>query len=281
MNVTSNVTSENLRILACQVFIPPTPTVTERNLHLERMVQLVESALQEEPADLVVLPELSGIEYSRSSFGNLSELAETLDGPTCQAWKHLAKVYRTTIVFGMPRTAGSGYCISQVIAGPDGKLIGHYDKLHLAQYGASMEKEYFSRGDRVMTFTCKGFRIAPVICYDIRHPELFRTLALRHNVQLVLHCGAYARDESFHTWHPFIITRAMENQMFMLSLNRAGENFGHSLFCPPWVDENTTPTEFPEHNEALMRFTVDASVISEVRENYTFLRDRFDDYDAL
>jgi len=270
-----------LHILACQISIPPFQTATERDHHVRGSVDLVEKSLQESPADLVVLPELSSIDYSRSAFDNLSSLAEPLDGTTCRAWQKLAARYRTTIVFGIARAAKSEFKISQVVAGPDGELIGHYDKIHLAQYGASMEKEYFSRGDKVLTFMCKGLRIAPVICYDIRNPELNRTLVLRHGVQLILHCGAYARDESFHTWHSFVITRAMENQIYLLSLNRAGMNYGNSLFCPPWVDEETLPTKFPEHDEALLRLTVSPDEIVRVREEYSFLKDRLEDYEVL
>jgi len=47
-----------------------------------------------------------------------------------------------------------------------------------------------------------------------------------HDVDLILHVGAYARDESFYSWHAFAVTRAVENQFFVLSLNRAGTHFG-------------------------------------------------------
>ena len=127
----------------------------------------------------------------------------------------------------------------------------------------------------------RGIKIAPIICYDIRIPELTRTLALNHDVQLILHCGAYGRDESFDTWHDFIVTRALENQLFILSLNRAGENFGHSFFCPPWVDETSAGFKFSDFGEALVRLNVDTKLIAQVRDQYSFLIDKHEDYDLL
>ncbi len=164
---------------------------------------------------------------------------------------------------------------------PSGALLGHYDKLHMCQYGASMEKEYFRAGRHVFTFDIKGFTLAPIICYDIRIPELSRVLTLKHGVDAILHCGAYYRDESFATWHAFAITRAMENQVFLLSLNRAGDNWGGSLFCAPWMDETAPPERFPDHGEAFRVVTVSRDQIRRARDDYTFLKDRLADYDAL
>ena len=129
-----------------------------------------------------------------------------------------------------------------------------------------------------MVFDIKGFRLAPIICYDIRIPELARTLVIDQAVDVILHCGAYYRDESFHTWHPFAITRALENQVFLLSLNRAGQTYGKSLFCLPWQDEHTTPLEFAETDEDFRIITLDRETQHQARQNYSFLKDRLKDY---
>ncbi|MEM9500029.1 MAG: hypothetical protein AAGA28_19080, partial [Pseudomonadota bacterium] len=96
-----------------------------------------------------------------------------------------------------------------------------------------------------------------------------------------IHCGAYYRDESFHTWHPFAVTRALENQIFFLSLNRAGAQYGNSVFCWPWMDENTGPVAFPPHAEALRYVTVERPVLDDARTRYSFLKDRLEDYARL
>ena len=156
--------------------------------------------------------------------------------------------------------------------------MGYYDKIHLAQYGASMEKEYFGRGAELFVFEVNGFRVAPIICYDIRIPELSRALAVDNGVEVILHSGAYFRDASFYSWHHFAVSRAIENQIYFLSLNRAGENYGRSTFCHPWMDENCPPVIFAEHDEQIMRVTLDRREIDHARERYSFLSDRLAHY---
>lgn len=273
--------AQTLTLLACQIHIPATTTSQERDVHLARSTEKVSIALTARSADLVVLPELSSIDYSRAAFSSLADIAEPLDGASFRAWRDVAVKFGVFVSYSFARKGAAGHYISIGVVGPDGRLVGHYDKLHLAQYGASMEKEYFRRGDQILTYHVKGFKIAPIICYDIRIPELCRTLTVDHDVDLITHCGAYFRDESFHTWHPFATTRALENQVFFLSLNRAGTNYGNSLFCWPWMDENTSPIEFPQYEEALTTITIKRPILEQVRRDYSFLKDRLSDYTCL
>ncbi|MES0884279.1 carbon-nitrogen hydrolase family protein [Roseibium sp. SCP14] len=271
--------NETLSLLACQISIPPMKTVAERDAHLEDSVAKVRTRLASESAvDLVVLPELSSIDYSRETFSCLDELAEPLDGSSFQAWRELAREFGVHVSYGFPRADKDGPFISVGVVGPDGTLKGYYDKLHLAQYGASMEKEYFNRGNHLFAFEINSFRLAPIICYDIRIPELSRTLVVDQNVDVILHCGAYYRDESFHTWHAFAVARALENQVFFLSLNRAGDTYGNSLFCLPWQDEKTPPLSFAETEEDFRLITIDRATLKKARSDYTFLKDRLEHY---
>lgn len=270
-----------LQVLACQLAIPAVTTPDLRDQHLEVLTKKIGDQLKETPADLVVLPELSSVDYSRTAFDNLQVLAEPIDGPTFDVMRTLAKTFDVAVVYGIPRRGEGGYHIAQVAVGPDGEIVGHFDKLHIAQYGASPEKEYFERGDHLFVFEYRGVRIAPIICYDIRIPELTRTLVLQHGVQLILHCGAYARDESFHSWHDFVVCRALENQVYVLSLNRAGADFGNSLFCGAWVDPQHPAVAFPDTDEALVIVEVDPAEIETTRSRYSFLTDRLGDYALL
>jgi len=270
-----------LRLLACQIAVPPMTTVAQRDAHLADAAARVDRTLRDVGgADIVVLPELSNIDYARATFERLDVLAEPLDGPSHATWSALARAHRVHVVHGFPRAAPDGPRICQAVIGPDGALVGHYDKVHLAQYGASMEKEYFRRGDHLLTFDAAGFRLAPIICYDIRIPELARRLVLGRRADVILHCGAYFRDPSFHTWHPFVVTRALENQCFVVSLNRAGAGYGASIACPPWVDADTQPTLFDAHAEDIRLLTLDRAALDDARATYSFLRDRLDDYAA-
>lgn len=193
----------------------------------------------------------------------------------------VAQKHGVTLLYGAPRLSEEGrLSICQFVIGPDGLPRGFYDKMHLAHYGASMEKDYFSAGEHLSVFRVKGLSFAPLICYDLRFPELASTLALQHSVDAVLHAVAFYRDESFHSWHAFAVARAMENQFYWLSLNRAGTQFGGSIFCQPWVDEDTASVTLGLAEE-LVWFEVDTAVMARVRAAYTFGRDRLGNYATI
>ena len=272
---------DTLSLLACQIEIPATKSAAARDRHLAESAAKVRGQLNRRNVDLVVLPELSSIDYSRAAFDRLDEISEPLEGASFAVWREVAKEFGAHVSYSFARKGQSGTFISIGVVGPDGALVGHYDKLHLCQYGASMEKEYFVGGDHIFTFKVNGLTISPIICYDIRIPELARTLTLKHDVDLILHCGAYYRDESFETWHSFAKARAMENQIFFLSLNRAGETWGNSIFCWPWMDANTPPVQFADRAEDFRHVTMSKDQIAQARKAYTFLDDRLADYDAL
>jgi len=273
--------TDTLRILACQLDIPLTRTALERDQHLQASTDRVADALSKQVADIVVLPELSSIEYSRSAFEQLDQLAEPLDGPSFQHWAQIAKRFSTHVVFGFARRAEDGFRICMAVIDSEGLLVGYYDKMQLAQFGASMEKEYFVAGDGLWYFEKAGFRIAPIICADIRTPELIRALVVNQGVDFILHCGAYFRDDSFYSWHSFVMTRAIENQIFFLSLNRAGVDYGDSVMSYPWSDANRQPVQFDEKSEDLKWITVDHGEIQRVREQYPFLADRRNQYNLI
>src|SRR5216683_3238901 len=127
-----------LRILACQILVPPTRRRADKEAHVRRVAQTIDRALGDEQVHLVVLPELSTIEYSREAFGQLADLAEDVEGATSQVFGALARRHGVNIVYGMPRRESGRYFISQVVLGPDGAVRGFYDKVHIAQFGASM-----------------------------------------------------------------------------------------------------------------------------------------------
>ena len=269
---------DRLSLLACQVNVPPTTSSDARDRHLAEIAAKVRVRLTEKRADIVVLPELSSIDYSRAAFDHLNEISEPLAGASFQTWATLAVEFGIHVCYGFARRDDAGIYISSAVVTPDGALAGHYDKLHLCQYGASMEKEFFSSGGNIFTFEVKGFTLSPIICYDIRFPELSRVLVLKHGVDVILHCGAYFRDPSFQTWHAFATTRAIENQVFFLSLNRAGQDYGNSLFCFPWMDETRGPQHFFEYEEDLRHIEIDRQLMRDARADYTFLKDRRDNY---
>lgn len=272
-----------MKILAIQPQVGRTVTRSEKKQHIESLCNFIKStmdACKEPSVDLIVLPELATSEYSRNAFEQLSELAEPLDGEIFQRFSAIAAKYASYVSLGFPRRGRDGFYISNMVINRSGKLETFYDKLHMAQFGLSMEKDYFLRGHGLCCFDVAGFRVGVVTCYDFRFADYVRTLIDRHGVNFVLHPVAFARDETFPSWHHFVITRALENQVYFLSLNRAGAQWGASIFCPPWIDQQRRPQVFGEQEEARF-FELSREEIEKSRSTFTYATDRLQDYATL
>jgi len=255
----------SITALVCQLNIPADMrSIGEQVEHLDRTAQLLDDALTRKRADVVVLPELSSVSYTRYCFSHLDTFGEEEGGRTFEVLSRVAKKHGVFLLYGAPRVTSEGSAhISQFLIDAAGNARGVYDKLHMAQFGASMEKDYFTRGEKILVFDIKGVRLAPVICYDMRFPELAMNLVREYEVHAVIHPVAFFRDASFYSWQAFVIARALENQAYWLSINRAGSDFGASIVCPPWVDETSK------------------EIIKETREKYSFSLDKLEDYSKL
>ena len=279
--------TDSVTILACQIDVPAMTRGAERTAHMDRVARAIDFELASNgPVDLVVLPELGSLDYSRSCFDRLSDLAEPLEAsPTIESLRKVAQTNGVAILAGMARqepgkAAGPASFSTQAPIAAAGRLAAHYDTLHIAQFGESTEKDYFVRGDRLLVFEIGGFTFGTIICYDIRIPELSRVLARRHGVDVILHPTAFCRDETFHTWQAFATTRAIENQVYFVSVNRAGDDFGDSMLIEPWMDE-TVPLRQLSTGEEFARWTLSRSVLDHARSSYPFLSDARDDYETL
>ncbi len=270
-----------MKILTYQPLITQVKSAAQKHAHVRNIVRFLEAACQQEPnIDLILLPELTTIEYSSDSFANLSELTEPLLGETFTEMAVLAKKVGCAVSYGFPQIKNGNYFISQAVVGPSGECVADYSKLHLAQFGASMEQDYFSRGSKLAVFEWEGVRFGIIICYDFRFSDLIKVLVNTHQVDVILHPVAFTKDGSFASWHHFVICRALEYQVYFLSINRAGEMWGHSILCPPWIDDRIHPTILSEKEEAHV-FTIDKSEIRSAREIYPFRQDRLADYSVL
>ncbi|MEM7468112.1 MAG: carbon-nitrogen hydrolase family protein [Pseudomonadota bacterium] len=269
-----------MKILACQISADGVITRRDMEAHQDRVAQVIRSACETQTVDLIFLPELSAIEYSVRAFENLATLSSPTDGWACVAMAELASELSTPICFGMPRVENDKYHISQIVIGPDGKLVTDYDKLHIAQFGDAYEKQYFSPGNSVSVFGLNDFRFGLVICYDMRFGDYISTLVRNHQLDAMLHPVAFSTDGSFASWRSFVCTRALENQIYWLSLNRAGLGWGQSVFCPPWFEDESEVVQLGE-NESLRVIELDKAKLHSAVEKYPIKKDRRSDYVEL
>ncbi len=166
-----------MKLLACQILVPPMTERREAEAHLARLERTIRARLETQEVDLVVLPELSSIDYAAATFERLEVMAEELYGRSFETFSRIAEAFGVFICYGIARRDGADHHISQVVVGPDGSYVGHYDKLHIAQFGASAEKPHFVSGRQLLVFEVAGICAAPIICYDIR----FSSLTRNHN----------------------------------------------------------------------------------------------------
>lgn len=123
--------------------------------------------------------------------------------------------------------------IMAILFGPDGEEIGHYYKSH----GFAMDKKYFEQGTEYPVFQTSFGNIGILVCYDIGFPETARTLCLK-GAEIIFIPSAWRIQEE-HVWDLNIPSRALENQLFTVGVNRAGHEedlhlFGRSKVCNPF-----------------------------------------------
>lgn len=261
-----------LKIAGIQMNIKDTSSERDKDVNIARAIELIRKV---DSADLIVLPELTTIGYATKEI--VEELAEDKNGKTISRFCEIAKEKNSYIVFGFAERKEGKRRNSLAIINNKGELVDIYRKLHLCDFGDFWESDLFGIGDKRVSFEINGIKVGVIICYDIRFPELTRKLAIEDGIDLLVHPVGFAKDGSFPSWHHFVITRALENQIYALSVNRAGEHFGSSIFCPPWIDWEVKPTIIGEGEEIIEK-EIDTEVIKKVREEYRFRKDRLKNY---
>ncbi len=178
-------------------------------------------------ADLYLFPELftTGFEYSK-----MAELAEPLEGETTSK---LAEACGNSLVGGTIMEADKKRIYNTFVLVSGDGIIGSYRKIHPFRE----EKEHFGSGRNVAVLDTKIGRLGLSTCYDVRFPELYRTL-MKKGAQAALVSAEFPVPRQAH-WDALIRARAIENQFFVLAVNSVGrddkaEYFGSSQAIDPW-----------------------------------------------
>jgi len=164
-----------------------------------------------------------------------------------------------------------------ILFSPDGKTAGIYRKTHLfSMFG---EQDHLTPGDSLGIVDAAWGRAGFSICYDLRFPELFRAYALR-GVEVQFLSAAFPAVRLEH-WKTLIKARAIEDQMFMVAVNRVGsEDMGEngeivfggcSMIIDPW---GNTVVEAGGKEEGLVTSSINITDVKKVRVNMKVLTDR-------
>lgn len=186
----------------------------------ERNQQQIEAQLEQikpEACALVVLPELSCIGFTMRREG----LAEDPGQATQEFYARLARKFSVTLIGGCswwgPQGLGRNMAL---VLEAHGKMVGSYCKQHPFSFAG--ETEHYASGDEVLTFQWEGVKVAPLICYDLRFPESFRQLVMQ-GVEFFVVIANWP-SARVHHWESLLLARAIENQAYVLGVNRCGQD---------------------------------------------------------
>ena len=151
-----------------------------------------------------------------------------------------------------------------------GEVKGIYTKIHPFSY--SGEDKIFNKGNKIISINIDNVMVTPFICYDLRFPEIFQ-IASKES-QLIIIIASWPKEREEH-WNILLRARAIENQCFIVGVNRVGEGdnivySGGSLILDP-LGNNINKQS---NKECLIIEDIDISLVNKVRGNITIKKDR-------
>jgi predicted amidohydrolase len=200
-------------------------------------------------AKLVLLPE--NFAFLGSGEAEKLAVAERLDaerpGPILGAVQEMARTNKVWVIGGgMPEAAELAGKVHNtcVAVDPEGRLAAHYRKIHLFDVnipnGAVFEEsKLVAPGHEAVVVETPWARIGLSICYDVRFPELYRTL-VDGGARVLVVPAAFTLHTGKDHWHALLRARAIENQCWVLAAAQYGRHddkrttYGHSVIIDPW-----------------------------------------------
>jgi len=228
------------------------PKLAEKERNLDACLARLEEAAAA-GAELLVLPECALPGYMFDSAEEALPYAEEIPGPSTEAFERECRRLGIHAITGLLERDGDTLYNAAILVGPDG-LIGSYRKTHLPFLGVD---RFVTPGDELKVFDTALGRIGLIICYDLRFPEVTRTLAL-HGADIVALPTNFPMAAKLQT-EVIAPARAGENRIYLLVANRVGkERWGEFCGWSQIVDPyGKRLAEAGETEEALLVADVD------------------------
>jgi omega-amidase len=227
-------------------------------------------ALADNGVCLAVLPEMFSC-----SFDN-AHLAEHIQMSPIVLEKLSAKAGQRKIAVAgsLPMLTKGGICNTMVFIDTNGQIKGRYEKLHL--FKLTREDQYYTPGSRMGVADTSLGRVGLMICYDLRFPELSRSLALE-DVNMLIISAQWPTPRKNH-WQALLIARAIENQLYVVGTNRTGQEDGvpfpgYSLV----IDPSGNVLNTPEKKAGIGWGDIDLDTVPAVRSAIPCFSDRRSD----
>jgi len=224
-----------------------------------------------EETDLIILPEMFNTGFTM----NVKAMAEEPDGPTTH-WLAQQAQGKSCVVTGSLITCENGRYFNRLIwMRPDGSYQT-YDKRHLFTLGEEHKK--FTAGQKRLIVPLSGWTICPLVCYDLRFPAWCRnqydpaTNTAEFDCQIFIANWPERRN---YAWKQLLIARAIENQAYVVGVNRVGED-GNGIYHSgdsSVIDPLGELIYQKAHDEVVKTFTLSKDRLEIIRNSYPFLGD--------
>lgn len=215
--------------------------------------------------DLIVLPEM----FTSGFTMNPKNVAETMQGETISWLKELAKSKNCAITGSLVIEENEHYFNRLVFVFPSGE-IQTYDKRHL--FTLAGEDKVYTSGKEKLIVDYKGFKICPLICYDLRFPVFSRNV---EDYDVLIYVANWPKPR-VNAWDILLKARAVENMSYVIGVNRVGlddnnlEYVGHSQaidFLGNFIQE-------PQETEEIFIVELNKEKLLETRSKLAFLNDK-------
>lgn len=230
-----------------------------------------EKKIEELPkvTDLVVLPEM----FTTGFTMNATTIAESMDGETIAWMRQMAKKHQLAITGSVvikESIEEEQYFNRLLFISPDGSMV-KYDKKHTFTL-AGEDKVYTSGLERIEVMY-KGWKICPLICYDLRFPVWARNTI---DYDVLLYVASWPKPR-IAAWDTLLKARAIENMSYTIGVNRVGEDHNGYLYNGNTVAYDALGNCLDKNNEGVetvLLIELDKDELGRVRNKFRFLDDK-------
>jgi omega-amidase len=215
--------------------------------------------------DLIVLPEMFTTGFTMAP----NAVAETMQGETITWLKSLAKAKKCAITGSLIITENGNFYNRLVFVFPSGE-VQFYDKKHL--FTLAGEDKVYAAGNKKIIIEYLGWKICPLICYDLRFPVFARNI---EEYDLLIYVASWPKTR-INAWDALLKARAIENMCYAIGVNRIGEDNngyqynGHSQA----VDFLGSHIIEPQENDQIFILELNKTEMLETRKKLDFLSDQ-------
>ncbi|HST31607.1 MAG TPA: nitrilase-related carbon-nitrogen hydrolase [Chthoniobacterales bacterium] len=233
------------------------------NANINKVRDFVERA-KGSGAELIAFPEMIDTGYSMPV---IQKHAKPWKEGAVPKLQDIAKENSIAIVAGISDREGDAIFNAQVFVNASGGVLGKYRKTHLVTAAPLDERICFSPGNEFVACKLVDFKIGLSICYDLRFPEMARTLAVKHDANVIVNSSAWPVVRAEHL-RILTLARAVENQSYFIIANRVGTDDGVTLCGGSVIVDPAGKilAAAPAGREELIQAEISTQVIADVRK---------------